>query len=69
MVKREGLRRGLGVRWEVHWGGGGGVRWCGGLLDVGYVEGVRWGEGIRWRGEGGKLGGAGGVQFCREEKR
>ena len=41
---------------------GGGVRWWGGgLLDVGYVEGVRWGEGVRWRG-GGKLGrGGGGV--------
>ena len=36
-------------------GGGGEVRWWGGLLDVGYVEGVRWGEGVgvRWRGEGG----------------
>ena len=30
----------------------------GGLLDVGYVEGVRWGGGgrARWRGGGGKLG-------------
>ena len=46
--------------------GGGGVRWWGGLLDVGYVEG------IRWRGEGGGVswgGGGGGVEFCREEKR
>ena len=33
----------------------------GGLLDVGYVEGVRWGDGVRWR-EGGKLRrGEGGV--------
>ena len=33
-------------------GGGGGVSWWwGGLLDVGYVEGVRWGEGVRWRGD------------------
>ena len=41
-----GVRRGGGVLW----GDGGWVRWCGGLLDVGYVEGVRWGEGVRWRG-------------------
>ena len=29
---------------------GGGGTLVGGLLDVGYVEGVRWGEGVRWRG-------------------
>ena len=36
---------------------GGGVRWWGGLLDVGYVEGVRWGGGgggvVSWGGGGG----------------
>ena len=40
---------------------GGGVRWWGGLLDVGYVEGVRWGGGgVRWRGGGGVSWGGGG---------
>ena len=42
---------------------GGGVRWWGGLLGVGYVEGVRWGEGVRWRGGGG--GGGGGCKLGR----
>ena len=32
----------------------------GGLLDVGYVEGVRWGEGVRWRGGGGGVSWGGG---------
>ena len=34
---------------------GGGVRWWGGLLDVGYVEGVRWGR--EYVGGGGGGGG------------
>ena len=43
----------------VEGGGGGTLRGgtlVGGLLDVGYVEGVRWGEGVRWRRGGGELG-------------
>ena len=45
-----GLRRGLGGTLRGGTLGGGGVRWWGGggLLDVGYVEGVRWEEGVRW---------------------
>ena len=72
MVKREGITSWFGGYVEGGYVGGGGEggTLVGGLLDVEYVEGVRWGEGVRWRGEGGgvKWGGLGGGGSFAEKK-
>ena len=59
MVKREGVTSWVGGTLRAGTLGGGGVRWWGGLLDVGYVEGIRWrgeGGGVSWGGGGGGCG-------------